>query len=94
MLTPTHRLKAQIEERRAIAAAQRGRTTTQYANLRHCWHRTLGRPRNLALGFGAGFTYGALRRTQVKVPGRVDLWRLARPVLVSTAMAWWTGRHT
>lgn len=93
MLTPIRQLQHDIELRHHLAVSQRARAREQSWALRECWHSTLARPRNLVLSFGAGITYGMLRRTQVRLPGGVDVWRLARPLLVSTAMAWWTQRH-
>lgn len=93
MLTPTRQLQHDIEVRHDLAVSQRARARQQAWAFRETWHSALGRPRNLMLGFGAGVAYGMLRRTQVKVPGRVDLWRLARPLLVSSAAAWWTQRQ-
>lgn len=93
MLTPMRRLRTDIEQRVAVAETQAVRTRTGYAELRGRWHNSLGRPRNVALGFAAGLTYGLMRSTRVQVPGRVELWRLARPLLLSSAMAWWGRQH-
>lgn len=93
MLTPVRRLQAEIATRQAETVAQKALTRNSVQRFRYRWHHSLARPRNLALSFGAGLTYGMLRTTKVSLPAHTELWRLARPLLVSSAMAWWGSRQ-
>ncbi|MDX9875637.1 MAG: hypothetical protein RBS88_12045 [Spongiibacteraceae bacterium] len=93
MLTPVHRLRAEIAARQAETEVQKELTQLSLRHFRYRWHKELASRRNLALSFGAGLTYGLLRTTRVALPGRTELWGLVRPLLVSSAMAWWGSRQ-